>query len=199
MTDRWRRAARSAHAINAGMSNDGTDHPAVIAHGSLSPQVGPAAHFAAGETRSATGPVPDILENPLLPLILSSHPHAGKKVRISTGVHTLPARRGKRSARSTASPLASALAAVAFRLANGACSSSFAGSCCSASGGTTSTSDIFSNTTLELQDGAVPDCPIYPRLCGCTKLFCRGCAVVLLVAAHATSPSRDMKSCLMRL
>ena len=69
------------------MSNDGTDHPAVIAHGSLSPQVGPAAHFAAGETRSATGPVPDILENPLLPLILSSHPHAGKKVRISTGVH----------------------------------------------------------------------------------------------------------------
>ena len=102
------------------MSNDGTDHPAVIAHGSLSPQVGPAAHFAAGETRSATGPVPDILENPLLPLILSSHPHAGKKVRISTGVHTLPARRGKRSARSTASPLASALAAVAFRLAKAA-------------------------------------------------------------------------------
>lgn len=77
------------------MSNDGTDHPAVIAHGSLSPQVGPAAHFAAGETRSATGPVPDILENPLLPLILSSHPHAGKKVRISTGVHSSAASSGE--------------------------------------------------------------------------------------------------------
>ena len=69
---------------------------AVIARSAAAPesrspgiiQVGLATHFAAAETRSVTGPVPDLLEDPLPPSTVGAHPRAGKKVRISTGVHT---------------------------------------------------------------------------------------------------------------
>jgi len=105
LTDRRRRAARSAHAINAGMSIT-----APITRGGSSPaapcaQVGPAAsHSAASETHSATGPVPDILENPLPPSTVGAHLDAGKKVRISTGAHTAPITRSRNAGPSKPPP-----------------------------------------------------------------------------------------------
>ena len=101
--DRRREAARSAHAINVGMSMTAPMTRAVIARSAAAPesrspgiiQVGLATHFAAAETRSVTGPVPDLLEDPLPPSTVGAHPRAGKKVRISTGVHI--SRRSSRS------------------------------------------------------------------------------------------------------
>ena len=96
LTDRRREAARSAHAINAGMSMTAPmtlpspaprsapespiprDHPGRSRHPtSLRPKPAPL------RRRSLT-----FLENPPPSSTVGAHSNAGKKVRISTGVHT---------------------------------------------------------------------------------------------------------------